>query len=365
MIPLVDLTQDAETLKKIRLAIENVLSSNSFVLGNQLEEFEEMFGQFIGCKYVCGVASGTDALRLSLLALGIGRGDKVLTVSFTSPFTVIAILETGAIPVFCDIDEETWTIDVADAKRKIDSKVKAIIPVHIYGNPCDMDKVLNLSREAEIKVIEDASQAHGAMIGKKFIGTFGDAAAFSFYPTKNLGAFGDGGAITTDNKNVFESLKVLRNGGQTKKFWHTLAGAHSRLDEIQAAILKVKLSKLFEDNKKRALIANKYTERLSGLGIKFQKVLPDAKSANHLFVVTSRGRDSLKKYLALHGIASGIHYPYPIHRQPVFSKFTKGRLDVTEDIQAKILSLPIYPNLRASDQEEIILRIQNFFNGKR
>lgn len=365
MIPVVDLTPDSETLEKMLLAIKGVLGSNSFILGKQLEEFEQRFGQFIGCEHACGVASGTDALRLSLQALGIGRGDKVLTVSFTSPFTIVAILEAGATPVFCDINEDTWTIDVDDAKRKMDSKVKAIIPVHIYGNPCDMGKILDFSRDSKIKVIEDACQAHGAMIGKKFIGTFGDTAAFSFYPTKNLGAFGDGGAITTNSKKVFETLKVLRHGGQTGRFWHKLVAGHSRLDEIQAAILKIKLSRLLEDNKKRSLIANKYREELAGPRIKFQKVLSGAKSANHLFVITTKERDKLKTYLALHGISSDVHYPYPTYRQPVFSMFAKERLDVTEDVQSKILSLPIYPNLKERDQEKIILHIQNFFNGER
>ena len=362
MIPLVDLSIDSQLLKKIRLAIDEVVDSNSFILGKRLEEFENKFAGFIGTKYACGVASGTDALRLSLRALGVGRGDRVLTVSFTSPFTVIAIMEEGAVPVFCDIEVDTLTIDVLDAKRKIDAKVKAIIPVHIYGNPCNMGKILDFARETKIKVIEDACQAHGASIDGKMIGSFGDAAAFSFYPTKNLGAFGDGGAVTTNNKDVFETVRVLRHGGQTKRFWHEMAGAHSRLDEIQAAILQVKLTRLAQENKKRELIAQKYRGGLSGFPVKFQKVLPGAKSANHLFVIITKERDRLKEYLESKGIASDIHYPYPTYRQPAFNKFAKKRLDVTEDLQTKILSLPIYPNLSADDQTRVINSVREFFD---
>lgn len=364
MIPVVDLSCDEKTLKEIRLVIDEVVRSNSFILGDQLATFEKKFGKYLGSPYVCGVASGTDAIRLSLRALGVRRGDKVLTVSFTSPFTVIGIVEEGATPVFCDIDPETWTIDVKDAAKKMDSKVRAIIPVHIYGNPCGMDKILALAKEAKIKVVEDACQAHGAKIRDKFVGTFGDLAAFSFYPTKNLGAFGDGGAVTTDSKDVSELLRVLRHGGQTKRFWHKVAGTHSRLDEIQAAILQVKLTKLAQDNEKRALVAKKYQEGLSALPVKFQKVLPEAKSSNHLFVVATKERDRLKEYLESKGVASDIHYPYPTYRQPAFSEFGKGRLDVTEDVQAKILSLPIYPSLAADDQDKVISSIRSFFNQR-
>ncbi|MEX2028724.1 MAG: DegT/DnrJ/EryC1/StrS family aminotransferase [Candidatus Curtissbacteria bacterium] len=363
MIPLVDLSQDSKTLKAVRSAIDKVIATNSFILGGQLEAFEKKFGEFLDSPYVCGVASGTDAIRLSLRALGVAPGDKVLTVSFTSPFTIIGILEEGAIPVFCDIDPETWTIDPKDAAKKIDSDVRAIIPVHIYGSPCDMDSILALARETKIKVIEDACQAHGATIGGKFVGTFGDAAAFSFYPTKNLGGFGDGGSVTTDDEKVYDSIKILRHGGQTRRFWHEFAGAHSRLDEIQAAILQVKLTRLAQDNKKREEISKRYREELSDLPLEFQKVLPEAKSANHLFVVTTKERDQLKKYLESKDIASDIHYPYPTYRQPAFSKYSNGRLEVTEDVQAKILSLPIYPSLAANDQDKVISEIRNFFKS--
>ena len=241
MIPLVDLSIDRQLLRKIRLAIDEVVDSNSFILGKRLEEFENKFAGFIGTKYACGVASGTDALRLSLRALGIGRGDKVLTVALTSPFTVIAIIEEGAIPVFCDVDEKTWTIDPVDVEKKVDKKTKAIIPVHLFGNPCDMDAILKIAKDYNLRVIEDACQAHGAKFRGKMIGSFGDAGTFSFYPTKNLGAFGDAGIITTNDLKVAKMIKILRHGGQTKRFWHEYQGINSRLDEIQAAVLSVRL----------------------------------------------------------------------------------------------------------------------------
>ncbi len=365
MIPVTDLTTNPQILKKIRLAIDEVVKSNSYILSQQLEKFESEFGEFIGSKFICGVGSGTDSLTLSLKALGIGVGDKVLTVSFTSPFTIIAILEAGAIPVFCDIDPNGWTIDVAEASRKMDLKVKAIMPVHIYGNPCDMKKVLDFAKDAKIKVVEDACQANGAMIEEKLVGTFGDAGAFSFYPTKNLGAFGDGGAVTTNNKSVFAAVKILRHGGQTKRFWHVSAYPHSRLDEIQAAILRVKLSVLSDENTMREKIAARYRDKLSALKLRFQKIIPKAKSANHLFVIATKERDRLKKYLKQHGVGSDIHYPYPTYRQPAFKEFADERLDVTEEIQAKILSLPIYPSLKETDQDEVISQVKNFFVGKK
>lgn len=361
MIPTTDISQDEKTLKEIELAINRVMKSNTFILGDELKTFEHKFAQFLNSKYVCGVANGTDALLLSIKALGIRPGDKVLTVSFTSPFTVIAILESGAIPVFCDIDPETLTIDAEYAANKIDRKVKGIIPVHIYGNPCDMGKILDLAKRAKIKVIEDACQAHGASIDNKLVGTFGDAAAFSFYPTKNLGGVGDGGAVATSSKEVFEAVQILRHGGQSKRFWHTLVSGHSRLDELQAAVLQVKLKKLSRENEKRGKIAQRYREELSNLPVKFQKTMVKGKHANHLFVIITKERDNLKKYLKSRGISCDIHYPYPTYTQPAFRQFKQERLTVTEDIQTKILSLPIYPHLSTKDQGKIIFEINNFY----
>src|SRR3989304_8199914 len=218
MIPLVDLTIDKKLRDKITKEITQVVDSKKYILGAKLESFEKKFAKFIGVKYAIGVGNGTDALRLSLRALGIGNGNKVLTVALTSPFTAIAIIEEGAVPIFCDVDEKTWTIDPADVEKKVDKKTKAIIPVHLFGNPCDMNAILKIAKDYNLRVIEDACQAHGAKFRGKMIGSFGDAGTFSFYPTKNLGAFGDAGIITTNDLKVAEMIKILRHGGRIKSF---------------------------------------------------------------------------------------------------------------------------------------------------
>src|SRR3989344_6180376 len=308
MIPLIDLSLTRKSGEYIFKDVRSVITSKNFVLGDGVRQFESKYAQFLKAKFAIGVGSGTDALRLSLRAAGIGQGDKVLTVAFTSPFTVIAIIEEGAIPIFCDIREDTWTIDVEDAERKIDGKTKAIIPVHIYGNPCDMDSIQKLCSKNKLKLIEDACQAHGAEYKGKKVGTFGIAAAFSFYPTKNLGAFGDGGMITTNNKFVANKIHLLRHGGQTRRFWHEYSGINSRLDEIQAVILLNKLKNLNKNNKKRELIVKKYRQAFSELPITVQKIPRSGVSSNHLFVIRTNKRDKLQKFLIRNNISSDIYY---------------------------------------------------------
>lgn len=363
MIPLVDLGIDKNLRGEIERAIGDVLDSSNFILGKNVGEFERLFANFLGSKFAIGVGSGTDAIRLSLRACGIKKDDYVLTVAFTSPFTAMAILAEGAIPVFCDIDEKTWTIDVSDAKRKISSKAKTILPVHIYGYPCDMEAVLKFARDIDLKVIEDVCQAHGASIAGRKLGTFGDAAAFSFYPTKNLGALGDGGAVTTQNKEIAEKLIYLRNGGQTKRFWHEYQGINSRLDEIQAAVLNVKLKRLDEFNNKRAVIVKRYKEKLFGLPVQFQEIIANGVSANHLFVIRTKHRDNLRKFLADCKVKSDIYYPWPLHLLPVFKKYASS-LPVTEQISKEILALPLYPELSVKNQDVVIESIREFFGDK-
>jgi len=364
MIPLLDLTLDKKLLDKITKEITRVVDSKSYILGAKLESFEKKFAKFIRVKYAIGVGNGTDALRLALRALGIGQGDKVLTVSLTSPFTAIAIVEEGAIPVFCDVDEKTWTIDIADAKKKIDKKTKAIIPVHLFGNPCDMDSILKFAKENNLKVIEDACQAHGAKYKGKMIGSFGDAAAFSFYPTKNLGAFGDAGMVTTNNSKVTKMIKLLRHGGQTKRFWHQFKGINSRLDEIQAAILELKLEELEKNNKKRQLLAKKYQKELQDLPLKFQQNFEGTNSIYHLFVIGTPRRNALKKFLAAEGIVSDIYYPYPVHMQRAFKKYAKGDLRITRRLTKEFLAIPMYPSLTFKNQKKVIRSIRKFFENR-
>jgi len=357
----VDLSVDEKTKKEILAAISKIIDQSSYILGDSLDKFEKAFAKFNGSKYAVGVGSGTDAIRLALKALGIGRGDKVLTVSFTSPFTAIAICQEGAIPVFCDIDQNSWTIDLRDMQTKADSKTKAIVPVHIYGNPCNMTALLAFAKSHGLKIVEDACQAHGAEYKGKKIGNFSDASAFSFYPTKNLGAFGDGGCVVTNNMGVNKMLRVLRHGGQTKRFWHEFLGVNSRLDEIQAAVLLRKLVNLNDDNKRRTSLAKRYKSALGGLPIKFQTAVEGGKSSNHLFCVRVERRNELKTYLDKCGIPCDIHYPNPVHKQKAFQQFINHKLPVTEKITKEIISLPLYPTLTLGDQDKIISAVKKFY----
>ena len=361
MIPLIDLSQDKKTSASIKKILSYVYDSNSYILGKQLESFEKEFANYLGARFAIGVASGTDAIRLSLRALGIGYGDKVLTVSFTSPFTVIAIIEEGAIPVFCDVDEKTWTLDVSDALEKIDKRTRAIIPVHIYGNPCNMRDILRFARKYKLKVIEDACQAHGAEFSGKKIGNFGDASAFSFYPTKNLGAIGDGGIVVTNSLPIAKKIRLLRHGGQTRRFWHKYAGVNSRLDEIQAAVLSIKLKNLDKYNLQRLRLAERYKKALYKLPIKFQETPNAGKSVNHLFVARTKRREALKKFLSSQNIASDVYYPFPVHVQPAFKKYAKEKLKITEKLSRELLAFPLYPNLSYKDQDKVIEEVKNFF----
>lgn len=361
MIPLIDLSLPKNVKDQIKKEIGKVIDSKSYILGEQLGTFEKEFAKFVGVKYAIGVASGTDALRLSLRALGIGNDDKVLTVALTSSFTAIAIIEEGAIPVFCDVDEATWTIDPADVEKKIDKKTKAIIPVHLFGTPCNMAEIMKIAKIYKLKVIEDACQAHGAEISGKKVGTFGDASAFSFYPTKNLGAMGDAGMVTTNNPKIAKIIRLLRHGGQTKRFWHRYQGINSRLDEIQAAVLEVKLKFLERHNKKRVKMARRYIEKLRDLPCGFQQISPSVCSVFHLFVIETVKRDVLKSFLAKNGIVSDIYYPYPTHIQPAFKKYKNNNLKITNKLVKQLLAIPIYPNLTIGEQDFIINTIRNFF----
>ena len=363
MIPVIDLKITEKQNRAIKKRVSKVIDSRSYILGKELDAFEKEFAKITKVKKAIGVGNGTDALRLSLRALGIGAGDKVLTVSLTSPFTAIAIIEEGAVPVFCDVDENTWTIDPRDIIKRIDKKVKAIIPVHLYGNPSDMKSINKIAKKFNLKVVEDACQAHLAQIDNILVGNWGDAAAFSFYPTKNLGAMGDAGAVVTNNGQLAKHIRILRHGGQTKRFWHAYSGFDSRLDEIQAAVLRVKLKSLKKHNTSRSKIARTYKQELANLPISFQQAVIGGKSANHLFVIRVKQRDKLHKYLLQNGVASDIYYPYPVHVQPAFKKFSSGSLPITEKLTKELLALPFYPNLSAPDQKRVIRAIKSFFKN--
>ncbi|OGZ08557.1 MAG: hypothetical protein A3D65_04865 [Candidatus Lloydbacteria bacterium RIFCSPHIGHO2_02_FULL_50_13] len=350
--------------RAIDAAISRVLNRGWFVMGPELAKFETAFARYLGVKHVVGVHSGTDALYLALHALGVGVGDEVITVAHTATPTVSAIRLSGATPVFVDIDEQTFNMNVRQVERKITKKTKVILPVHLYGYPADMDAIMRVAKAHKLFVLEDAAQATGAIYGRKKVGTIGHINAFSFYPTKNLGTFGDGGAIATNDLKIAEYVRWIRQYGETERYKNKVEGVNSRLEELQAAILNWGLSKLGGWNKKRIQIAARYTKGLGGLPL----VLPQAGNTKtthawHLYVIRTKKRYALKKYLAAKGIATGIHYPTPIHLQEAyrFLGHKKGYLPITEKVVGEILSLPIYPELTAKEQDYVILTIKKFF----
>jgi len=353
MIPFIDLKREyAEICEELTQAVQRVLKSGWFILGEEVKKFEEEFSKYIGVKYGVGVNSGSDALFLALKALGIGKGDEVITVSHTFISTVDAIVRNGAKPVFVDIEPDTYCIDATKIEEAITNKTKAILPVHLYGHPADMDQIMEIAKKYNLFVIEDACQAHGAEYKGKKVGSIGDLGCFSFYPIKNLGAYGDGGMIVTNNEEIAEKLKMLRNYGQSEKYHHDFVGVNSRLDEIQAAILRVKLKHLDEWNERRRKVAKLYNELLEDSEIVTPIEKEYAKHVYHLYVVRCKDRDVLQQQLLKNGIQTQIHYPIPIHKQKAYLNLGFNfYLSVTEEICNEILSLPMHPWL---NNEEVL-----------
>lgn len=331
--------------------MERVSEKGPYILGPEVASFEEEFAAYHGLSYAVGVGSGTDALALTLKAFDIGPGDEVITVSHTALATVAAIVMAGSTPVLVDVDHY-YTMDPTKIEAEITTKTKAIIPVHIYGQPCDMDQILEIARKHKLIVIEDCAQAHGATYKGKKVGTIGDAGCFSFYPTKNLGALGDGGGIITNRDFIAERLKRLRQYGWNGDRIAVESGVVSRLDELQAAILRVKLRHLDADNQRRQKIADKYGDSLTGSSLLLPDIRPGCQHVFHLYVVRSKNRDQWKKKLAdSFNIEAGIHYAYPAHTHPGYKdkiKISKKGLSLTEAISQEVLSLPIYPELDLS-----------------
>jgi dTDP-4-amino-4,6-dideoxygalactose transaminase len=323
--------------------------------------FETEFARYQGAKFAIGVASGTDAIKIALRALGIGQGDEVITVSNTAVPTVSGIRETGAIPVFADIDQYL-TVDVSDIENKITPKTKAIVAVHLYGGACDMKRILKIARKHGLKVVEDCAQSDGGMIKNKRLGTFGDAGAFSFYPTKNLGTLGDGGIIITNKKTTSDHCRFLRMYGMEKGYYSKHEGWNSRLDEIQAAFLSVKLPFLDEWNKRRNNIAKSYISKIRNPLIDLPKIRPGNTHAFHLFVIKTKYREKLVEFLKENRIGHAIHYLTPIHLQDGYSflKYKKGTLPKTEEAAKQILSLPIFPELKQNEVDRVIEVINGF-----
>lgn len=348
--------------KKVDEAISKVISNSSFILGDELKNFEIKFSRYLGSKYGIGVNSGTDALILALKACGIRPGDEVITTTHTFIATTLAIKHAGATPKFADIDKETYNIDPLSIKKVITKKTKAIIPVHLYGNPCDMGSIMEIAEKYNLKVIEDCAQAHGAKYKGKKVGTFGDAGCFSFYPTKNLGAYGDGGAVITDNEQICQNLLLLRNYGQTKKYYHTIDGYNSRLDELQAAILNIKLDYLDKWNSKRRKLAQIYNNLFKDSKINFPTEKENSYAVYYLYVINTKKRDELQQFLGKEGIQTLIHYPIPNHLQPSNNHlgYKGGDFPIAEEIANQILSLPLYPELKESVAEHIGKKVLSF-----
>lgn len=363
-IQFVDLKKQYENTRvEIGKAIEQVLIRTHYILGEEVERFEKEFASYCDAKYGIGVASGTDALVLSLNVLGIKAGDEVITVPNTFVATVDAILRNRARPIFVDIQEDTYNIAIHKIEEKITKRTRAIMPVHLYGQPADLGSILRIAKRYNLFVIEDACQAHGAEYKRRKVGSFGDLACFSFYPAKNLGACGDGGMIVTDNKELMKKLKMLRNYGQRKKNYHSFPGYNSRLDEIQAAILRAKLKCLNRWIEQRKKIAEKYRNLLNDVKeIVLPKEMKDAKHSYHLFVIRAKSRNKLQKYLASKGIQTGIHYPKPIFLQEGyrFLGYRKGDFPVAEKCAREIISLPMYSGLSEKEISYVCNKIKEF-----
>ena len=362
-VPLVDLAAQYDAIaNEIDDATSRVLRGTDYILGRDVGLLEEEFAAICRAEYAVGVDSGTSALELALRAYGVGPGDEVITAANTFVATVFAISYTGATPILVDVDPQTYTIDISKLERAITDRTKAIMPVHLYGQPADMDPILEIAQRRGLVVIEDACQAHGAKYKGKRVGSLGHAAAFSFYPAKNLGAYGDGGMVVTSDAQVAESLQMLRNYGQREKYCHVVRGYNHRLDTLQAAILRVKLKYLDVWNAARRQHADQYNRLLAGSAA-VTPLEPDyAESVWHLYVIRVANRSGLSTYLADRGIATGIHYPIPIHLQPVYRDlgYKTGDFPVTERYAEQILSLPMYPELTSTSIEYVAGAIRGF-----
>ena len=346
-IPMVDLKGQYLTLKdEIDSAVLEGLSATQFILGPNVQAFEKEAADYLGVEHAVGVASGTDALHLALAAAGIGEGDEVITTPFTFIATAEAISYVGAIPVFVDIDPYTFNIDLNQVEQAITAKTKAVIPVHLFGQPVDMNALKTLCDDKGLKIVEDCAQSFGAAIDNKMTGGFGDFGAFSFFPSKNLGCFGDGGLITTNNEQGANELRVLRNHGSRERYHHNVIGYNSRLDELQAIILRIKLKHIDAYNQNRRRVAHRYSNALADTSI--QTAYEDGIGVHiyHQYTLLHDQRDSIMKALQDSNIACAVYYPIPLHRQEVYLEaYRNTQLPVSESVASKCFSLPVYPEL--------------------
>lgn len=349
---------------EIDAAIKRVLESGRYILGKEVRSFEEEFAQYIGVGYGIGVGNGTDAITLALKACNIGPGDEVITVSHTAVATIAAIELSGATPVLIDILPDTYTLNYDQIEGKITSKTRAILPVHLYGHPVDIGRMVPIAEEYSLYIIEDCAQSHGALLHGKKTGSLGDIGAFSFYPTKNLGAVGDGGMVVTDDPDLAERVHLLRQYGWQERNLSAIPGLNSRLDELQAAILRVKLQHLDEENARRRDIAALYACGLTSTDLVLPTEIENVRHVYHQYVIQTPKRDLLKAYLAAHSVETLIHYPTPVHLQPAYvGRLGNPVLPQTERICREILSLPMHPYLDRHDISTICALITEFFES--
>ncbi|MDO8532813.1 MAG: DegT/DnrJ/EryC1/StrS family aminotransferase [Dehalococcoidia bacterium] len=363
-IPLVDLrAQHDANRSEIWAAIERVIESSQFIMGEEVERLEAEFAAFCGARYAVGTSSGTTALQLALLALGVGPGDEVITTPHTFIATAEAVSHVGARPVFVDIDTATYTMDPGKLEAAITPRTKAVIPVHLYGHPADMRRIMEIARRRHLVVLEDAAQAHGAVCEGRKVGAWGDVAAFSFYPGKNLGAMGDAGAVVTNDEAIARQVKLLRNHGRAEKYEHQCVGYNARLDTLQAAVLRVKLRRLEEWNRRRRAIAQVYGQTLAGTPLVIPSERPGCQAVYHLYVVRSPQRDLLREHLRPQGVETGIHYPLPLHLQPAYSAlgYRAGAFPCTEQAAREVLSLPMYPEMTEEQVRQVSAAVVTFF----
>jgi dTDP-4-amino-4,6-dideoxygalactose transaminase len=363
-VPFVDLAAEYSTFETdVGKAISRVLRNTDFILGREVTLFENEFASFCGARYAVGVDSGLSALELSLRAFEVGPGDEVVMPANTFIASALAISSVGATPKLVDADPQTFTMDIPALEAAITPRTAAILPVHLYGHPAHMDAILDIATRHGIPVIEDACQAHGACYRGKRTGSLADAAAFSFYPAKNLGAYGDGGMVVTNNADVARYVEMVRNYGQREKYYHEVRGYNRRLDTLHAAVLRVKLTQLAERNATRRQHAQWYQQLLQDIDITLPTSVSHAEPVWHLFVIRTARRDALRAFLADRGISTGIHYPIPIHLQEAYSDLghIKGDFPVTEACAEQILSLPMYPELTVEAIEYIADIIHDFY----
>ncbi len=371
-VPYIDLGIQYRNLKsEIDPLIEKILASGSYILGEHGAALEKEYAAYQGVAHAVGVASGTDAIELALRAAGIGAGDEVIVPSFTFVATAEAVMHVGARPVFVDIEPDTYGIDPAQTETAVTSKTKAIIPVHLYGHPCTMEPILSLAKSKGLQVIEDCAQGTGASIGNKKVGSLGRLGAFSFFPTKNLGACGDAGIIVTDRADDAEKLRWLRNHGSPKKYQHEILGRNSRLDEIQAAILRVKLKHLDRWNQERIRVAGWYDKAFKALppAVLKKLTLPSTRSGlshvYHIYALLTAQRDALWEHLKTKTIDAAVHYPEPLHRQPVMRSIVSAGLSlpVSERVAREVLSLPIYPEMTEAMVLYVVEAIHDYYRA--